>query len=65
MMACRDGRLLVAALDTSTDMLDCAVASWRPGVDASGAPCAAVELLAQRDHPCRRRSNQELLSSLD
>ena len=65
MMACRDGRLLVAALDTSTDMLDCAVASWRPGVDASGAPCAAVELLAQRDHSCRRRSNQELLSSLD
>ena len=62
MMARKDDRLLVAALDTSTDMLECAVAWWTPG---AGSAAAGVELLAQRDHLCRRRSNQELLLSLE
>ena len=56
----RNDRLLVAAVDTSTDMLACAVAR----VELAGGP-AAVELLASGDHACRRRANVELVNTLD
>ena len=46
---------LVCAIDTSTDMLACAVGRVGEG---------GVELLAQGDHLCRRRSNVELVSTL-
>ena len=45
----------VLALDTSTDMLACAVA--RVAVDGAVTP------LASRDHMCRRRANVELVST--
>lgn len=65
-MRTSDGRLLVAALDTSTDMLACAVAWWDPA-DTVGAssPAARIELLASADHLCRRRANVELVDTLD
>ena len=54
-------RYLVAACDTSTDMLVCALGWWAPS--ESGA--ARVELLASGDHMCRRRANVELVDTLD
>lgn len=51
---------LVLAVDTSTDMLACAVARWAPG---TGAVPAAVEVLASGDHLCRRRANVELVTT--
>ena len=45
----------VLALDTSTDMLACAVG--RVGADGS------VAVLAARDHLCRRRANVELVAT--
>jgi len=50
--------LIVLALDTSTDMLACAVAEWtpRPGT-------ADVRVLAACDHLCRRMSNVELTTT--
>ena len=45
--------LLVLAMDTSTDMLACAVAHWTPDADGLGAQ---VEVLASGDHLCRRQS---------
>ncbi|WP_455137013.1 tRNA (adenosine(37)-N6)-threonylcarbamoyltransferase complex transferase subunit TsaD [Thermophilibacter sp.] len=45
----------VLAVDTSTDMLACAVA--RVGADGS------VTVLAARDHLCRRRANVELVTT--
>ena len=50
--------LIVLALDTSTDMLACAVAAWtpRPGT-------ADVRVLAVGDHLCRRMSNVELTTT--
>ena len=50
--------LIVLALDTSTDMLACAVAEWtpRPGT-------ADVRVLAAGDHLCRRMSNVELTTT--
>ena len=60
-----DGRLLVAALDTSTDMLACAVAWWDPADSADvSSPAAGIELLASADHLCRRRANVELVDTL-
>ena len=53
--------MLVVALDTSTDMLACAVAAWTPGRDGARAD---VELLASRDHLCRRRANVELVGTV-
>lgn len=47
--------LIVLALDTSTDMLCCAVAEWTP---RDGG--ADVRILAQGDHLCRRQTNVEL-----
>lgn len=64
-MACDNNRQLVLACDTSTDMLACALAWWTP-IEAhqSGAPCAAVELVASCDHMCRRRANVELIDTV-
>ena len=45
---------VVLALDTSTDMLACAVARVEAG---------AVELLASGDHLCRRKANVELTTT--
>ena len=45
----------ILALDTSTDMLACAVG--RVGADG------AVEVLSSRDHLCRRRANVELVTT--
>ncbi len=52
--------LLVLAMDTSTDMLACAVAHWTPGEDGLGAE---VKVLASGDHLCRRQTNVELTST--
>lgn len=52
--------LLVLAMDTSTDMLACAVAHWTPGEDGLGAE---VEVLASGDHLCRRQTNVELTTT--
>lgn len=49
---------IVLALDTSTDMLACAVARWTPR--AQGAD---VEVLASGDHLCRRQANVELVGT--
>lgn len=46
----------VLAIDTSTDMLACAVGR----IHAQGA----VDLLATRDHLCRRQANVELVSTV-
>ena len=46
--------MLVLALDTSTDMLACAVARVDNG---------AVDVLAAADHLCRRRANVELVGT--
>ena len=50
--------LIVLALDTSTDMLACAVAEWTP---RDGR--ADVRVLAAGDHLCRRMSNVELTTT--
>ena len=59
-----DGRLrkqrLVAAIDTSSDMLACAVGRWAPGKGR-----AAVSVIASGDHLCRRHANVELIGTLD
>ena len=49
----------VLALDTSTDMLACAVAAWTPREGGT----ADVRVLAAGDHLCRRQSNVELVST--
>ena len=54
--------MLVVAIDTSTDMLACAAAEWMPAGDGAGAH---IELLAQRDHLCRRRANVELVDTVN
>ena len=51
---------LVVAVDTSTDMLACAVARLRCGDSAS----ECVELLACGDHMCRRHANVELVDTV-
>ena len=48
---------IVLALDTSTDMLACAVGRVSPDAQKP------VELLATRDHMCRRRANVELVGT--
>ena len=59
-------RTLVVAVDTSTDMLACAVAWWTPEVFFDDTPSrACVELLSSRDHACRRRANVELVETVD
>lgn len=56
-----DAALLVLAIDTSTDMLACAVASWWCVDEALPAQ---VEVLASGDHLCRRQSNVELTTTV-
>ena len=52
--------LLVLAMDTSTDMLACAVATWTQREDEFAAD---IEVLASGDHLCRRQTNVELTST--
>ena len=53
---CESAEKTVLAVDTSTDMLACAVC--RVGADGS------VSVLAAGDHMCRRRANVELVSTV-
>ena len=55
----RDG-CLVAAIDTSTDMLACAVGRLTPGSEGMH-----VEVVVSGDHLCRRHANVELIGTLD
>lgn len=58
-------RTLIVAVDTSTDMLACSVAWWTPEVFFDDTPSrACVEVLASRDHPCRRQANVELVETI-
>ena len=50
---------IVLALDTSTDMLCCSVATWTPQPDGT----ADVQVLAGGDHLCRRQTNVETTST--
>lgn len=50
---------ILLAVDTSTDLLACAVARVAPGADG----VQGVEVLASCDHPCRRHANEELVDS--
>lgn len=59
-------RTLVVAVDTSTDMLACAAAWWTPEVFLDDTPSrACIEVVASRDHACRRRANVELIETVD
>ena len=61
-----DFRTLIVAVDTSTDMLACSVAWWTPEVFFDDTPSrACVEVLASRDHLCRRQANVELVETID
>lgn len=53
---------LVVAIDTSTDMLACAVARV---TDAIGGERMTIDVLATGDHMCRRQANVELVSTID
>lgn len=58
-------RTLIVAIDTSTDMLACAAAWWTPEVFFDDRPSrAAIEVLASRDHLCRRQANVELVRTV-
>ena len=58
-------RTLIVAIDTSTDMLACAAAWWTPEVFFDDRPSrAALEVLASRDHLCRRQANVELVRTV-
>ena len=58
-------RTLIVAIDTSTDMLACATAWWTPEVFLDDRPSrAAIEVLASRDHLCRRQANVELVRTV-
>lgn len=52
----------VVAVDTSTDMLACAVG--RIEADADGRPCG-VRVLGGADQPCRRHANERLVPEVD
>ena len=53
--------MTVLALDTSTDMLVCAIGSV---VLAPGADRADVEMIGDLDHLCRRQANVELVGAI-
>ncbi len=58
-------RTLIVAIDTSTDMLACTAAWWIPEVFFDDTPSrACVEVLASRDHLCRRQANVELVETV-
>lgn len=51
----------ILAVDTSTDMLACAVGA----LVASGPGEPSLEVLGSADHLCRRRANEELVTTVD
>ncbi|WP_028263781.1 tRNA (adenosine(37)-N6)-threonylcarbamoyltransferase complex transferase subunit TsaD [Atopobium fossor] len=59
-MALGDGRKVILALDTSSDMLVCGVAAWDENVKK---PHVAIQMLSKQDHMCRRQANVELVST--
>ena len=60
-----DFRTLIVAIDTSTDMLACSVAWWTPEVFFDDRPSrACVDVLATRDHLCRRHATVELVETV-
>ena len=60
-----DFRTLIVAIDTSTDVLACSVAWWTPEVFFDDRPSrACVDVLATRDHLCRRHANVELVETV-
>ena len=64
-MKLTDFRTLIVAIDTSTDMLACAVGWWTPEVFFDDTPSRAdIEVLASRDHLCRRHANVELVETV-
>ena len=64
-MKLNDFRTLIVAVDTSTDMLACAVAWWTPEIFFDDTPSRAdIEVLASRDHLCRRHANVELVDTV-
>ena len=76
-MALVDGRRVVLALDTSSDMLVCGVAAVGEAADCDAnydtssaivspmkKPSGAVQMLSNRDHLCRRQANVELVSTV-
>ena len=52
----------ILAVDTSTDMLACALG--RMEVDEAGSPCG-LEMIASADQMCRRHANEQLVSVID
>ena len=52
----------ILAVDTSTDMLACALG--RMDVDEVGSPCG-LEMIASADQMCRRHANEQLVSVID
>ncbi len=56
-MTVENSRKVVVALDTSTDMLACAV-TWTD-------PATGEAKLAARDHMCRRHANEELVQTVE
>lgn len=60
-----DFKTLIVAIDTSTDMLACTAAWWIPEVFFDDTPSrACIEVLARRDHLCRRHANVELVETV-
>lgn len=65
-MKLNEFRTLIVAMDTSTDMLACAAGWWVPEVFFDGTPSrASIEVLASRDHMCRRHANVELVQTVE
>ena len=54
---------MILALDTSTDMLACAVARVTSASAQDNAATTAIDVLATGDHLCRRRANVELTAT--
>ena len=52
----------ILAVDTSTDMLACALG--RMEIDEAGSPCG-LEMIASADQMCRRHANEQLVSVID
>ena len=52
----------ILAVDTSTDMLACALG--RMEVDEAGSPCG-LEMIASADQMCRRHANEQLVRVID
>lgn len=57
------GTRVILALDTSTDMLACAVARVTSASAQDNAATTAIDVLATGDHLCRRRANVELTAT--